>query len=129
MREKERPEKEYYNVPFNIEMREMGEDLVAVNESESKVSVINKSARIILDGIRNSKTEREIMDDLKNVYLIGKEIDLEAEITKVKKELIDAGILIERKRKSFEKPSVIVKDLSTALQNLDFQESVVSQYE
>ncbi|MCF6158326.1 MAG: hypothetical protein E3K32_07095 [wastewater metagenome] len=129
MSEKEHPEKEYYNVPFNIEMRAMGEDLVAINESETKVSVINKSARIILDGIRNSKTEREIMDDLENVYLIGKEIDLKAEITKVKKELIDAGILIERKRKSFEKPSVIVKDLSTALQNLDFQESVVSQYE
>ncbi|NUO08885.1 MAG: hypothetical protein HUU08_09460 [Candidatus Brocadia sp.] len=129
MNEKEYREKEYYNVPFNIEMRAMGEDLVAVNESESKVSVINKSARIILDGIRNSKTEKEIIDDLKNVYLIGKEIDLEAEITKAKKELIDAGILIERKRKSFEKPSVIVKDLSAALKNLDYQESVISQYE
>lgn len=118
-----------YIVPPALVLRAMGDDLVIVNEPGNKVVILNSSAVIILNGLLRRKTKEMIADDLKKNFVVETKetVGFPDEIERVRKELIDAGVL--ETQSPFEPPRVNVRDLKTALKELDLSRSTVSQYE
>jgi hypothetical protein len=105
----------------------MGDDLVIVNEKDSKVVILNSSARQILDGILRSETDNQIAISLHRAHTVERAKDLRIAIEKTRGELIEAGVLVPKT--PFETPVINVRDLKTALQGIDLTQSTVSQYE
>jgi len=111
----------------DVVLRAMGDDLVVVNDRAGKLAVINSTAKQILDGIVDGKKDEVIARDLESTHVIKRGEDLQNLIDNTRKELIAAGVLLERRE--FLPPSIVVRDLKTALKEMDLSRSTVSQYE
>lgn len=105
----------------------MGDDLVAVNESAGTVAVLNATARKILEGLVQGKSDRQIAASLRRSFTVKASADLAKEIDAVRSRLVKAKVLAERL--PFASAKVSVKDLRTALREIDLSKSEVSQVE
>jgi hypothetical protein len=106
----------------------MGEDLVVVNETKGKVVVLNYTAKVILEGIRRGDSDDLIVSLLRDAFVADPNADLFAEIQRVRNELVNEGVLVNKKA-DFETPRVSVRDLKSALKDMDLSRASVSQYE
>lgn len=112
----------------DAEFRAMGDDLVVVIEFRNRVVVLNSTARFISDQMRAGLEDPEIVKKLMHLYSSpDDEPTLLAVVQRTRKELIESEVLVTRR--PYEKPSVHIRELSNALQDMDLSRSTVSQYE
>jgi hypothetical protein len=122
-----------HNEPVYVEnpdadFRAMGDDLVVVIEFLNRVVVLNSSARFISEQIRRGLDDQQVAERISRLFASTDDpATLLHEVKRTREELIAAEVLV--KRREYEKPRVNVRDLDSALKDMDLSRSTVSQYE